>query len=95
MRLEHVHYERHNGHRLYNGHVYRLYKGHGFWDLGLGRHRWRLHYGVCVCPECRQVVDNPACIECWCDGNIRTASQFRIFRWLCDEHAANYPSAEL
>jgi hypothetical protein len=36
MRLQHVRFQRSNG--------YRLYRGYGFWDLSLGRHRWRLTY---------------------------------------------------
>lgn len=36
MRLQHVHFRRTSG--------YWLYRGYGFWDLSLGRHRWRLNY---------------------------------------------------
>lgn len=31
-------------------------------------------------------TQEPACVQCWCDGYIVKATQFVVFRWLCDKH---------
>lgn len=35
-----------------------------------------------------QKTREPCCIQCWCDGHIVKATQFVVFRWLCDKHLA-------
>jgi hypothetical protein len=46
------------------------------------------HLGVQAVVVTEHTGDGPACIECWCDGDIVNATTFVVFRWLCDKYVA-------